>query len=91
MGMAVYQLVNGKQQEMPLRAHLVFDKNNGKILHRHWQLESDKSTIPKETLFARVRDDLKTAAMDVLTVAGSEMHSDKKYSVDTKDMTLHED
>lgn len=88
--MAVYQLVDGKQQEVPLKAHLVFDKNDGKILHRHWQLESDKSVIPKETLFARVRDDLKTAAMDVLTVAGSEMHAGKKYSVNTKNMSIQE-
>lgn len=90
MGMAAYQLKDGKQQEVPLKAHLVFDTSNGRILHRHWQVASDERAIAKESLFKLVRSDLKAAAMDILTVDGSQMHPTKKYSVDIENHTLKE-
>lgn len=90
MGMAVYRFKDGKQEEVQLKAHLVFDPSTGKILHRHWQLASDNSAIGKEKLFKLVRDDLRVADMDVLIVDGSQMHPKKKYSIDIKNLALQE-
>jgi len=90
MGMTAYQLKDGRQEEVRLKAHLVFDTSNGKILHRHWQPVDDKSVIAKDRIFKLVRNDLKVDTMGILIVDGSQMHPTKKYSVDLENLALRE-
>lgn len=88
--MKVYSFANNKQTEVPLKAHVVYDAQTGKIVHRHWAFASDGRDLDKEKLFSFVRADLRTPHMEILTVEGSTMHRDKKYRVDIEKRILQE-
>jgi hypothetical protein len=81
---------HAKGKQFVVKSFVVYDRETGKIVHRHHQVEDAKVSTDKDRLLKFVRPDLKTDNLEVLEVEQGVIKVGKKYRVNTDHSTVEE-
>jgi hypothetical protein len=75
-----------------MRAYLVYDRDTGKIVHRHRQSDKVDATVgaARERILRFVRPSLVSDRLDILVIDESDMKPGKRYRVNPDAKTLEE-